>query len=571
MYIRCKVFCKKDVINMAFSIILNTIISMFPNYINTVNTSAATTPVFAHTANEIHPAATITPLEEDDPTDLDPIPEPPTPTPTLVQSLEGWSCDEDYLLHKNEIMGTVSSNDPRLTYSPVYIGSSADGDPEEGYDEVFNGEYNSEYKVPAGCYGDGIGVQVEFANGVQGFAYLSRVPAYLSYRTGPYGLSEYNVTGAYPDSELLPYDYPPGFDWDYYWMHVTYMDTVWLFSNGGGSYEKYHDDAYAPIRDYVYDYTYGGMTFYLYFALFKPNSALDSPLIFNSNVPSLTFDFDFITCDYDGNPTDLEIYSTGYYSGLYITDGFRMINEIVHASGLTVLGTQTSQEGWSCNAAYMVRVPGTIGTVTNSAAEPSDATLHVYSIITDSGQEFEPYPYSTETQGCYGDGIGAHVVFANGAEGYVILSKIPHVAATHCLRFSKYTVSTFIGGPDGNEWYCDGSVFISYSNSAADSVWNTLDYEEYQAAGGESGDYHEFINYLPSITVDGIKFYMHYLYLNTSENIEFHSNVPTINLNFNCYRCDGNGNPSNYGYYYHTDRQAVMQAIVTASGLTVNS
>ena len=207
---------------MPYTAIVNTYLAAKPLFGNAINTTtqfmlniigiSANTPVSSSSID--YPT-----VEDPDPIVIpdDPTPAPPEPpTPTdLVDSIEGWSCSEDYMLHKNDIMGTVTSSDPRLTYSPVYIGSSADGDPEEGYDEVFNGEYNSEYKVPAGCHGDGIGVQVEFANGVQGFAYLSRVPAYLSYRTCPYGLSEYNVTGEYPDYELYPYDDPPGFDYDY--------------------------------------------------------------------------------------------------------------------------------------------------------------------------------------------------------------------------------------------------------------------------------------------------------------------------------------------------------------------
>lgn len=486
-------------------------------------------------------------------------------------------------------MGTVSSSDPRLAYASIYVGSCAD----DASDPYLDGNANIEYNVPAGCYGDGIGVKATFSNGVQGFVYLSKAPADFSNHLCTYGITQDSCIGSDPDNTIID-ESSPSFTWDYCWNNVILGDTNKMYYDDG-CHDFYlwrdYDSISDPITMYTHQYTYGGMRFYMYFIVFKSNSILEYPLTIASNVPSLTLDFPFLAVDYQSDPDELEEIDPndtdswwrgedGYYFNYcsYVND-YELINEIARASGLTILGTQSSAEGWSCNAAYMTRPLCILGTITNSLENEHDyKTIFVASTrYYKDSYPFEPNSSVTSLAECYGDGIGAHVVFANNVEGYVMLSKIPNnqYATEYCLTWAKCRAETIYESgneEDSNKWYGSSGAFIAHSTNITNSQYHVMDYEEYQASGGDDWeDYYDFTAYLPNITVDGIKFYLHYVYFKKNENITFQSNVPTINLNFNCYRCDANGNQSDVGFYYHTNRQALMQAIVNASGLTVNS
>jgi len=564
---------------MPYTAIVNSYISAKPLFGNSINTTTQfmlnVSGVFASTPVSIDSEDIVIPTVEDP----DPvvIPDDPTPSPdpgpsTLVQSLEGWSCDEDYFVQKNTVMATVSSNDSRLAYSDMYIGFCADGI--EEWDEIiYDGEPNNYYDLPAGCYGDGIAAQVTFSNGVQGIVCMSKVPPRSIARVCTPAISEDSCIGPYPCPDLYTYD--DDFDWDYFWINVLLMDTFRLGEAGGGLDWKLYEE-YNTSCSYLH--TVAGHTFYLYFAVYKANDDIDYPIIIDSELPSITVDFPFTIHDYEGYETEPVVdpyYDGSYYQYYYHTDGYALMRAIAEAASLTVEGNAVSEEGWYCDATYMVRKSGIIGTVTCSSEQSENyRTVFVRAIYETDYEQFEPNPYSSDYQGCYGDGIGAHVVFSNGVEGYVMLSKIPHTIAGHCMTWSNNVADTRYESQNGqymtSYWY--GNAFVSFSTDAPNSCYHILDYEEYQAdqAGG-SGDYFSFMNYLPSITVNGVKFYLHYVYFKTTNAMEFQPNVPTINLNFECYRCNDSGTQSDVGFYYHTNRQAIMEAIVNASGLTITN
>lgn len=333
---------------MAFSIILNTILSLFPNFTNTVNTSAAATPMFAHTANGIHPAATITPLEEDDPTDLDPIPEPPTPA-TLTQSVEGWSCYSNYLMNRNTVIARLTSTDPRLAYTDIYVGSTADGCdeiPEEwgdGYEyEVFNGEEGGWYNLPANCYGDTICAQVTFSNGIRGLVALSTAPPTVSHKILVYNIDDTGCIGGWATSSTCKYTptYPwtPLYDGDYYWADIVIMDTSSLYESHGGMDYVLNQNYEDGEPGNTYTYTISGRTFYLYLIAFKPNSE-EYTITVDCSLPTLTMEFPFIICDENGDetvdPSDYGGQDAEYWY-FYHINGTALVQALVTASGLTV-------------------------------------------------------------------------------------------------------------------------------------------------------------------------------------------------------------------------------------------
>ena len=367
---------------MPYTAIVNTYLAEKPLFGNAINTTtqfmlniigtSANTPVSSSSID--YPT-----VEDPDPIVIpdDPTPAPPEPPAELEQSLEGWSCYSNYLVHKNEIIGEVTTEDESIIgddNGTVYIGSCADAkyidgepvpiDEYEDYelweDEVFSGEpYTwSSFDVPAGWYGDGIAAKVTFSNGVQGFVYLSLVPPALgnadsggevpgmngSQHMIPYGTPAYNARGPMVNRDL---------EWtsdaDFTWKDTIIMDNSSIGRLGeyqpscGFDYLLYrnHDPNNISRSDLVYRYTVGGKTFHLYFVMFRSNSELDYPLTITSNVPSLTVDFPFIACDSEGNPLSFAEQLEGHqdeadYSYYYHTDGNSLIQAIVQASGLTV-------------------------------------------------------------------------------------------------------------------------------------------------------------------------------------------------------------------------------------------
>lgn len=79
---------------MSIARIINSIFTLAaPKYDINIGEYFFTTPKYDASITNMFYMTSFTPIETDDPTDVDPIPDPPTPSEPseLVQSLEGWS------------------------------------------------------------------------------------------------------------------------------------------------------------------------------------------------------------------------------------------------------------------------------------------------------------------------------------------------------------------------------------------------------------------------------------------------------------------------------------------------
>lgn len=336
---------------MPYTAIVNTYLAAKPLFGNAINTTtqfmlniigtSANTPVSSSSID--YPT-----VEDPDPIV---IPDDPTPAPPAVmtQSVEGWSCYSNYLMNRNTVIAELSSTDPRLTYTNIYVGSTADGCdeiPEEwgdGYEyEVFNGEEGGWYDLPANCYGDTICAQVAFSNGVRGLVALSTAPPTVSRKIMVYNVEDHGCIGGWAVSSACKYEptYPfaPVYDDNYYWADIILMDTSALYDSRGGMDYALNQNYEEGEPGNTYTYTISGRTFYLYFIAFKPNSD-EYTITVDCDLPTLTVEFPFIICDENGNEIDNPREHGRYdaeYGYFYHTNGTALVQAIATASGLTV-------------------------------------------------------------------------------------------------------------------------------------------------------------------------------------------------------------------------------------------